>query len=202
MNKTIVQFLYSARLGDGCFYRRNEKQNYLFTFTSYNNEYINFVYNYFKSLEYSPYPIRDILSGFKVGSKGYTFQTRVHTDFTYVASLTVSECVNALDVEGLAFFYLDDGSYHKNKHFGHLYCNTFSVDDVNALIEKFYSLYPIKRCSLRWDRKKNGKCYPYIYIPVSVMNEFKKDVKVIIDKYDLHSFDYKVGLPSQTIERR
>ena len=198
----ISQFLYSAKLGDGCFYRRSPKHNYLFQFTSYNKEYIDFAFKHLKELGYFPNKVREMKSGYKEGSSGHYFQTRVHKDFTYVANLSIKETIERLNLEGLIFLYLDDGSFHKNKHTGHLYCNTFSEEEASALIDKFYAFYSVKKCTLHWDKKRSGKKYPYIYIPVSVMNLFKHDIKELISKNSLNSFMYKVGLPSQTTEKQ
>lgn len=198
----LSQFLYSAKLGDGCFYRRKERHTCLLQFTSYNKEYIDFMYKEFDKLGYFPQSVKKIHSGFKEGSEGYYFHTRVHEDFNYVKSLSVKETISMLDKNGLIFYYLDDGSYHKNRHFGHIYCNTFTVDEVNCLIDKIYELYPIKKCTIRWDKKQDGRKYPYIYIPVSVMNVFKNDIKDVLDNCGLKSFYYKIGLPSQTTEKQ
>lgn len=198
----LSQFLYSSKLGDGCFYRRKESHTYLFQFTSYNKEYIDFMHKEFDKLGYFPQSIKRVYSGFKNGSEGYYFHTRVHEDFNYVSSLSIKEAISMLDKEGLIFYYLDDGSYHKNKNFGHIYCNTFTVDEVNCLIDKIYELYPIRKCTIHWDKKRDGRKYPYIYIPVSVMDAFKSDIKNMLDICDLKSFYYKIGLPSQTTEKQ
>ena len=137
----LSQFLYSAKLGDGCFYRRKEHHTCLFQFTSYNKEYIDFMHKEFDKLGYFPQSVKKIHSGFKEGSEGYYFHTRVHEDFNYVKSLSVKETISMLDKNGLIFYYLDDGSYHKNRHFGHIYCNTFTVDEVNCLIDKIYDTF-------------------------------------------------------------
>ena len=198
----LSQFLYSSKLGDGCFYRRKESHTYLFQFTSYNKEYIDFMHKEFDKLGYFPQSIKRVYSGFKNSSEGYYFHTRVHEDFNYVSSLSIKEAISMLDKEGLIFYYLDDGSYHKNKNFGHIYCNTFTVDEVNCLIDKIYELYPIRKCTIHWDKKRDGRKYPYIYIPVSVMDAFKSDIKNMLDICDLKSFYYKIGLPSQTTEKQ
>lgn len=68
--------------------------------------------------------------------------------------------------------------------------------------QKVYSLYPYKRCSLRWDKKKDERNYPYIYIPVKTASEIKKDVENFLIKNEIYSLLYKVGVdsPPETIE--
>lgn len=78
----------------------------------------------------------------------------------------------------------------------HIYCNEFSVEETNKLIEKFYQLYPIKACSFRWDKKKDGRKYPYIYIPVKTANVFKEDIKDFLLTNEINSMLYKVGIES------
>ena len=107
--------------------------------------------------------------------------------------MSTIEILHKLDIQGLVYYFLDDGTYHQRKHFGHLYCNTFSDDEVEVLIDVLYKFYPQKRCTKRFDRKKDGRQYPYIYIPVVVMNEFKKDIKNFLEENNIDSLMYKVG---------
>lgn len=200
--KTIPQILLSAKLGDGSYAKCPTNINYCFRFTSYKLDYISHVKSQIDKLGYYTGNLATTKSGFKKGSFGYTFSTRVHPYFTKIALMSISEALDLITKLGLCYLFLDDGSLHKHKFFGHIYCNSFNDAEVEKLIEVMYKYYPQKKCSKRIDKKKDGRKYPYIYIPVQVMNVFKEDVKKLIDKYELHSFDYKVVSPSQTIERQ
>ena len=83
----------------------------------------------------------------------------------------------------------------------HICCNAFNNLEVKCLKNKIYELFPIKLCSDRIDKKKDGRQYPYLYIPKMTsdfIREYYKDY-VMFD-CNLHSMAYKFGLPSQTIE--
>lgn len=111
--------------------------------------------------------------------------------------------IDNLDYFGYLMYYLDDGAYHKAHRTMHLYCNSFTDSEVDYLIQKIYELFPIKPCCKRVDKKKDGRSYPYLYVPVDT-------VKAIIAYYKdfmlneplLHCMLYKLGLPPQTIEKQ
>ena len=107
--------------------------------------------------------------------------------------MQICDILHNLDKQGLVYYFLDDGTFHQKKHFGHLYCNTFSDEEVETLIDVFYKFYPQKRCSKRIDKKKDGRQYPYIYIPVVVMNEFREDIYNFLTENDIVSLKYKIG---------
>lgn len=198
----IPQVLLSSKLGDGGFVKQGKYSNsYYMTFTTYHYDYACHIYNKLKSLGIFVSDIRTIKSGYKEGSHGYTFSTRIHPLLNKVGNISNKDAILKLNKEGLSYFFIDDGSFHQKKHFGHLYCNTFSVEECESLIEVMYKYYPSKRCSIRFDRKKDGRKFPYLYIPVCVMNQYKLGVLDLIKRNRIYSFMYKVGQPSQTIEK-
>lgn len=205
LKKKYCQALLSSKLGDGGFYK-NGNGDYYFGFVCKELMYLKFKRDFIlkrnrKLRLLGSEPITKVFSGYKEGSYSYSFRTNRHRSLKSIAEMSVEEAIDNLDLDGLIMFYLEDGTYHKNKHFMHIYCNTFTIEECNYLIEKIYKFYPIKKCAIRYDRKKDGRKYPYIYIPVSVSNIFKLDVLEFIRLNDLACFLYKVGdSPSTTIE--
>lgn len=197
------QILLSSKLGDGGFYKRyqGEKSNSIFAFTSSKLDYICSVRDDIVSLGLKASPLKLMKSGYKESSFSYTFRTLTDKRLTEIYNLSTSETISFLNKEGLIRLYLDDGSYHKNRHFGHLYCNSFSEDESKLLIDAFYRFYPVKKCKLRIDKKKDGRKYFYIYLPTYVMKEFTVDVLHFLQEKNIESLKYKAGIPSQTIER-
>ena len=193
-SEPLMQILYSLRLGDGSFVTQSQTtKNYYLMVSSVSLQYVSFKKTMLERFGVITQSLRESKSGFKSSSIIYSFGTRNHPLISKVASMSVKEVVSSLNKEGLSLYYLDDGTFHQKKHFGHLCCNTFTSEEVESLIDVLFRLYPIKRCSARYDRKKDGRAYPYVYIPVSVMREFKKDIKSTIDKYELTDFKYKIG---------
>ena len=200
MNYTDLQYqlLLSQKVGDGCFItqvkEKDGKENYYFSSNSINLDYINFKKSVFDSIDgMHTHNIREGKSGYNSTSKIYSFDTRNHALISLVGRKKTLEVLDELNKIGLIIFYLDDGTYHQKKHFGHIYCNTFSDEEVDRLIKKVYYFYPQKLCKKRYDRKKDGRFYPYIYIPVCVMDEFKKDIERFLVENKIDSMLYKVG---------
>ncbi|MBO8161075.1 MAG: hypothetical protein H0Z24_05515 [Thermosipho sp. (in: Bacteria)] len=198
-SEIIDQLLISGKLGDGCIYKNNKNQpHYNISFVSINLDYLLYKRDILKNIV-KVSNVRTQKSGYKKHSFSYTFSTYQHYKITEIATMTLKECINSLSKEGLILYYLDDGTYHQKKHFMHIYCNEFNVGEVNLLIDKIYELYPIKKCSFRWDKKKDGRKYPYIYIPVVTVKEFKKDIERFLIKNEIYSMLYKVGKTESTL---
>ena len=192
------QILYSLRVGDGGFVTHSTRQrfrtfNYYLQCSSTNLDYISFKKSVLEELGVIVRPLKTQKSGYKSNSLIYCFGTRNHPLLSEVGNMPLLDVVNSLNKEGLVYFFLDDGTFHQKKHFGHIYCNTFSNDEVEALINVMYKFYPQKKCVKRMDKKKDGRQYPYIYIPVVVMNEFKKDIHNFLTENEIESLMYKVG---------
>lgn len=202
LKSNLNPIILSGKLGDGCIYKNNkEQQDYNISFSSINLDYLLYKRDELSKLV-KVSNIRTQKLGYKIGAISYMFATHKNNQITNIANLNISECIDALDKLSLVMFYLDDGTYHQRKHFMHLYCNKFTIEETEKLIDKIYSLYPQKRGALRWDVKKDGRRYPYIYIPVKTANEFKKDVEKFLLDNEIYSMLYKVGIdsPSETIE--
>lgn len=198
---TAYQFLLSSKLGDGAYITQNGGKTYSLLFTSYKPDYVAHVKALLEDYGFVFCPIRVVRSGYKKGSSGWQLYTRIDPRLKEIADMSVVEALNHMNPTGLSYYFLDDGSIHKRRFFGNLYCNTFTDEEVQKLIDTFYKFYPIKPCVKGFDRKKDGRQYPYVRIPRAVMDEYKKDIKKLIDSSDLHCFDYKVVSPSQTIEK-
>jgi len=92
----------------------------------------------------------------------------------------------------LIMWYLDDGSYHIKRHTMHLYCNTLTDTQVNILIERTASLYSIAPRK-RTDRKRDGRSFPYLYFPRTLVEVFRLDVEQFLLRHKTKSLFYKIG---------
>ena len=203
-SKEIHPLLLSGKLGDGGFARNRTHRKVpdsSIAFVSINLDYIQHKWQSLR--EYRPGKINVQKSGYKVGATSFRFATRQHPDVTYVEQLSNAEAVQMLTRESFIYYYLDDGTYHQRKHFMHLYCNTFEPEAVEALIARIADLYPVKPSALRWDRKSDGRAFPYLYIPVATAKEVAADVRDFLTANAIPSLLYKAGVavpPSETIE--
>ena len=111
------------------------------------------------------------------------------------------EIIDSLDYFGFLIYYFDDGSYHKSHDTMHIYCNSFTPEEVEHLKKSIYRLFPYKECRSRVDKKKDGRQYPYLYIPkdttIEIVNYYRD---FIANEPLLHCMSYKLGVPSQTIK--
>lgn len=200
--KRFRNLLISGKLGDGCLVQQTPNSSAHISFVSANPDYLTFKRDIVAPIAGAT-KFRPKESGFKKGKFNLTFSSRVHTEIQEVRNLTILEAIAELNKESFVQLYLDDGSYHKRNHMMHIYCNSFSIEEVNALTDKIYEMYPIKRAKIYWDRKKDGRKYPYIAINKATANVIKKDVEKFLIEEEIYSMLYKVGiydLPSETIE--
>lgn len=201
MNNELFQLLLSLRLGDGSFITQNktENKNYHVITSSINKDYIEYKRNV---LEQNGIFVRSMKcsSGYKKSSQIFGISTRISKEISIVGNLSITDCINNLDMTGLIMLYLDDGSLHKNKHTMHLYCNSFKDGDVLALVEKIHELLPQKSVSVYFDRKRDGRVFPYLYFPRCVVDTLNIYVRDFLIQNNINSLLYKTFLPSQTVE--
>lgn len=195
----VEQLLYSGKLGDGCIVRQSPTSNASILFNTINMDYLVHKKCILEQNDISTSHITYGTSGYKKGRLIPRFSSRVDERITKVANMSKLECIKALDKQGLIYLFLDDGSLHKHKLFGNIYCNSFNDEEIQALIDKIYELYPGTRCSKLYDRKKDGRVYPYISIKKVTMFDFLIDIRKFVEKYDIQDMFYKAGIPSTTI---
>jgi len=195
----IEQLLISGKLGDGCLVRRNENSNAFIMFNSTTMDYLIHKKVELEKAGIGTTRITYGTSGYIKNKKIPKFTTRVDKRITKVYDMSKLECIKNLDKIGLIYLFLDDGSLHKKKLFGNIYCNTFNDIEVSELINKINYYYPLANAKKLYDRKKDGRCYPYIIIHKLGMLEFLKDIQEFVIKYDINDMFYKAGLPSTTI---
>lgn len=201
MEHELYQLLLSLRIGDGCFVnqRKTLSKTYHVQTSSINKDYLMQKEKVFNAYKIKTRAMRCV-SGYKEDSDICGFVTATTPEITYVGNMDKLSVIDQLDILGLIYYYLDDGSLHKTKHYMNIYCNSFCDEEVSHLVNKLYELFPIKRCSILTDRKKDGKAYPYIYVPVSVASLFSKNVRAFLEINNINSLLYKTLPPPQTIE--
>lgn len=195
-----LNIILNAKLGDGGIYKCESAINSYMAFFSTSVDLLTLKRDLCH--KYNPSNLKSAKSGYKQGNTSFRFDTRVHIDITNMYYMSNREAIDLLAKDDLLLWYLDDGTYHQRKHFMHLYCNMLSAEDAEYLADKIHQLYNIKRPSLRWDRKKDGRQYPYLYFPVPLASAIAEDLKGFLAEHGLSSMYYKIGesIPSTTIE--
>lgn len=199
MNKA-EQIIMTAKIGDGCFITYGK--NYCTAYSSIKENYMHFKK---KILEDDGFDCSKVTTGENKGynKNGIISKVCTHVDnrITKISTMTKIDVIDNLDYFGFLIYYLDDGAYHKSHNTMHLYCNSFTDDEVEHLKNTIYRLFPYKECRNRWDNKKNGNSYPYLYMPVDTVKKIVEYYKPIMENEPLlFCMLYKMGLPSQTIK--
>ena len=182
----------NARLGDGMLHCRF-KNAYL-SMQSKNLDWLTVKRDICLKDGLNPQHIVMKKSGYTGELSIYTFMTLVHEKITEVYKAEMPDILSNLTKEDLCFWYLDDGSYHKNRYTMHLYCNQLNEDESEVLISRIHQLYEIYPTK-RYDRKKDGRSFIYLYFPRELTEIFRKDVEKILVKYKVKSLFYKIGKP-------
>lgn len=192
------QLLLSGKLGDGGIV--TQVKNAYITFNTINRDYLEYKYEVLARGGFNMSKITYGTSGYNKEVKIPRISTGVDLRISAVRDLSVTQAIGQLDKIGFVQLYLDDGSYKLKKRCAHLYINSFSEEEVVAMVDKIEELYGEKRCSIYQDRKKDGRSFPYLYIPVTTMALILVDVQKFLIENKLYSLYYKGGLPSTTIE--
>ena len=200
LEESAKQILLTAKIGDGCLVKqcKNANAHYMGVV----EDYITYKHDLLaQSYKCSEVRLKDNSAGFNKNGIIYIFNTLVNKDITEVYNLSKLEIISQLDYFGFLIYFFDDGSYHKVRNTMHIYCNSFSSEEVEALKSKIFELFPYKICRDRWDIKKDGRKYPYLYIPrvtVEAIKDYYTDF--VKSRPLLHCMLYKLGTPPQTIE--
>lgn len=200
MNNELYQLLLSLKIGDGGYVTQSKGKTYHLTTNSVNEDYVLYKQHKLEQNGIITRTRHNLYSGYVKDKRLFGFFTHIDDNVSKVGNMSVKDVLNDLDLLGLIYYYLDDGSLHKTKHFMHIYCNSFTVEEAGLLIEVLYKYFPQKRCALRWDKKKDGRSFPYLYVPTCVAREFSIAVRQLLIDNNIHSLLYKTIPPSQTIE--
>ena len=156
-NDDQLQLILGSALGDGSLQKvSNNDYEFRIKFTQGENQlnYLKFKQQMLCCKE--PYILRS----------GYTHKDNIYTTNSKVFILPYNskiEFINHLDLRGLAVLYMDDGSkLSKYDYSGtHISCNSFNLDETNALISK---LKEFGVNSTNVPRKRNNKVYNELHI--------------------------------------
>lgn len=186
-----MNIFINARIGDGCFHKYSTCKHWSISFSSINKPWIEHKHE----ISSCSNSIHTREQSIKAYGKRLIYQFHMTSkEADEYAILPVESLIERMDVYDLIWLYLDDGSWHKKKHYMHIYTNSLSKLDNMLLINHMNHILNIKP-KLRIDRKKNGKEYYYLALSVSDSNSFKVHIVDYLKKYpNLSCFNYKVGL--------
>jgi len=180
----------NAKLGDGCIARSCRNAN--LTFVSTDIELLNLKREMCLNEGLIIGDIGTQKSGYGGKKIIYKFGSRVDERITDVYHASLTDLIKTLDKEDVFLWYMDDGSWHKNQHLHHLYCNMLNDEELEVLIEQIYNLFGV-RPKARKDRKQDGREFNYLYFPRNLTIQFRPQFKEYVMSKGLMSMYYKFG---------
>lgn len=122
----------------------------------------------------------------------YNFHTHSFDQWRETADAHIEELILDLDKEDLFLWYMDDGSWHKNRNTMHLYSNGLDKGQSELLMDHIEGMYGI-RPSLRIDRKQDGRWFYYLYFPRDLVRLFRPEFKEYVMAVGIDTMYYKFG---------
>jgi hypothetical protein len=196
LENNLGQLLLTAKLGDGHLttpstINSNSKYStnckYL-EYLKYKKEILGdlgFNINYINKNGYNQTPI-------------YTLASKAHECITYVKNLSLEETLLNLNKLGVALWFYDDGSLHKDKLFYNLNTHKFSKQEQEELFIPFlntFNIYP----KLTKEVKKDGRVFYYLRISKF---EGAYEISEILKTIDLNCYKYKLWSSETSLKWR
>lgn len=125
----------------------------------------------------------------------YRFYTHVNPDITKIKNMSIEEALTLMDDLGLALWFYDDGSLHKNKLFYNLNTQAYSEEVNRELFVPFLKKFNINAVPTV-ERKKDGREFWYLRIG---KYDGAYEISQILNKYSINCYNYKVW-SSETIQ--
>lgn len=200
MKEDAMQILLTARIGDGYVYKGKTCNNAYSVFSSVLQDYMLYKHKVLTQM--------CRCSGVKQwkyrnNSNIYAVRTSVSPICTELLQMSKCDIIDRLDYYGYLIYYLDDGCYDKSYHSMRLSCCSFTDDEITHLVNKVCELFSIKKCHKHIYKGRNCKEYPYLYVPAATTRAIVEYYKsFMLSEPLLHCMLYKLGLPSQTIEKQ
>lgn len=191
-----LQVLLTGKFGDGCLYKnKGLNANFMYSTNSINKEIVEFKINLLEDLASNSGIRENINLGFKRNII-YTGNSKTSPLITELYNENWKNSLEKLDELGLALWFYDDGSLHKNKLFYNLNTQKYSKEDNEYIAKYLYKKWNIKAIPTI-ERKKDGREFWYLRI-----RKFEGAfiISEILNKYYLNCYSYKI-ISSETIQK-
>lgn len=192
LNENQLQVILSGLLGDGNIHTTNSNST-LFTTNCKYEEYIDFKINLLEDMFKNKRMLEH--NGF-CSTPIFIMRTKSSRELEQIRAMSIQEVLDNLNELGIALWFYDDGSLHKNNLFYNLNTHAFSKGIQEKYFIPFFNklgIYP----SLQIERKKDGRTFWYLRI-----GKFSGADKIsaILEKYPLECYSYK-RWSSETIQK-
>lgn len=188
-----LQVIVSGKFGDGCISTpKTCVDSSMYRTNCIHEEYIDFKCKL----------LGDLVSNKNVAeNKGYkqntiySIYTHTNPDITAIKNMDIESALGLMDELGLAMWFYDDGSLHKQKLFYNLNTQAFTREENEDLFVPFLKKFDIN-AKTTIERKKDGREFWYLRVG---KYDGAYEISQILSKYPLNCFNYKIW-SSETIQ--
>ena len=191
-----LQVLLTGKFGDGCLCKPHSTySNFRYTTNSIHKEIVEFKIRLLKELASKAGIAQKINRGYKQNVI-YSASSITSILITDLYKEDWKESLEKLDELGLALWFYDDGSLHKNKLFYNLNTQKYSKEDNEYMAKYFKRKWNIIAIPTI-EHKKDGRQFWYLRI-----RKFEGAflISEILNKYYLKCYSYKI-ISSETIQK-
>jgi hypothetical protein len=183
MTPEAIQVILGGVVGDGSI--NQQGKNYAFTTACIHRQYVEFKKSLLGDLPCNI--VAKMNHGYKV-NEIFTLNTYAHPAITKISGNSLSRNLKQLNDLGVALWFYDDGSLHKNSHCYHLCTHAFSLEEHQEVIIPFLNKYLDVKVSLAQETKKDGRHFYYCRINKCAG---ATNISQLLNKYPLDCYAYK-----------
>ena len=192
LSESQKQVIISGLLGDGCITTTNSNSTYFITNCKY-EEYIDYKINLLGNL-FKNKRLQEVNGYCKTPI--YVVRSKSLNELKLYREMPINKLLGNLTKLGIALWFYDDGSLHKDNLFYNLNTHSFTREDQENFIIPFFNklgIYP----KLQIERKKDGRIFWYLRI-----GKFSGADKVsaILEEFPIQCYSYK-RWSSETIQK-
>ncbi|HMT01749.1 MAG TPA: hypothetical protein PKD00_00325 [Burkholderiales bacterium] len=186
LNEDTKQLLLTAKLGDGHLtIPKNSNSNSCYYTNCIYKEYLEHKKSILRDLSFD---ITYVEKNGYAGKPIFCLSSKKHVEITKIKNMSLEDTLSSLNDYGIALWFYDDGSLHKDKLFYNLNTHSFSKEIQENLFIPFFNKYNIFP-KVTKEIKKNGNIYYYLRISKF---EGAYEISEILNKYKINCYSYKV----------
>lgn len=188
-----LQVILTGKFGDGCLSTpKTCKDTSMYLTNCIYEEYIDFKKELLGDL-FSKKHFHKV-NGYTSNSI-YSLYTHTNRDIMTIKNMSIEEALNLINDLGIALWFYDDGSLHKDKLFYNLNTQAFSEEINKDLFVPFFKKFDIL-AKPTIERKKDGREFWYLRIG---KYDGADKISQLLNKYYVSCYDYKIW-SSETIQ--
>lgn len=181
-----LQVILTGVVGDGCLYRKKESWNSYYTTSCIHKEYIEYKKFLLGTMAHNV--TTTLNHGYKKGELFHVC-TIHHPEITKVHTDSLENNLKKLDRLGVAMWFYDDGTIHKNNHCYHLCTHAFTRAEHEDVIIPFLNNFLDVKVKLAQETKHDGRHFYYCRINTGAG---APNVSKLLSQFPLECYSYKL----------